>query len=166
MRALITKTAGEPAVGATGLAAKAVDETTAVDLNTVWVRDDYELLLPTGLALTVGTSCIPLMFAARRRAERALAPATIGTMTGVLFSFTPVAITVVDALRDGLFQAANSSADDAIRRVSKVNKLGRCPASAGQSQPWSPSQFSPAAPGGRLRSTGGWAGSRPRPPSS
>lgn len=127
--AWIAKSAGELAASAADLAAKAVNETTAIDLNAGWFRDNYELLLPIGLALTVGTFCIQLMLAAWRRDERALAQAAIGTMTGVLFSFcavafTSVAITVVDALSDGLFQAANSSVDDAIRRVVKVNELG------------------------------------------
>ncbi|MFI5752691.1 ATP-binding protein [Streptomyces sp. NPDC051644] len=127
--AWIAKSAGELAASAADLAAKAVNETTAIDLNAGWFRDNYELLLPIGLALTVGTFCIQLMSAAWRRDERALAQAAIGTMTGVLFSFcavafTSVAITVVDALSDGLFQAANSSVDDAIRRIIKVNNLG------------------------------------------
>ncbi|MEI5521194.1 ATP-binding protein [Streptomyces brasiliscabiei] len=127
--AWIAKSLGELAASAADLAARAVNETTAIDLNAGWFRDNYELLLPIGLALTVGTFCIQLMLAAWRRDERALAQAAIGTMTGVLFSFcavafTSVAITVVDALSDGLFQAANSSVDDAIRRVIKVNQLG------------------------------------------
>ncbi|MEU6815538.1 ATP-binding protein [Streptomyces sp. NPDC046860] len=127
--AWIAKSAGELAASAADLAAKAVNETTAIDLNAGWFRDNYELLLPIGLALTVGTFCIQLMFAAWRWDKRALAQAAIGTMTGVLFSFcavafTSVAITVVDALSDGLFQAANSSVDDAIRRVIRVNELG------------------------------------------
>ncbi|MFB7109179.1 ATP-binding protein [Streptomyces sp. NPDC056291] len=127
--AWIAKSAGELAASAADLAAKAVNETTAIDLNAGWFRDNYALLLPIGLALTVGTFCIQLMLAAWRRDERALAQAAIGTMTGVLFSFcavafTSVAVTVVDALSDGLFQAANSSVDDAIRRVIKVNELG------------------------------------------
>jgi hypothetical protein len=127
--AWIAKSAGELAASAADLASKAVNETTAIDLNAGWFRDNYELLLPIGLALTVGTFCIQLMFAAWRRDERALAQAAIGTMTGVLFSFcaiafTSVAITVVDALSDGLFQTANSSVDDAIRRVIQVNQIG------------------------------------------
>lgn len=127
--AWIAKSMGELAVSAADLAAKAVNETTAIDLNAGWFRDNYELLLPIGLALTVGIFCIQLMTAAWRRDERALAQAAFGTMTGVLFSFsaiafTTVAITVVDALSDGLFQAANTSVDDAIRRVVKVNQLG------------------------------------------
>ncbi|MFI6948201.1 ATP-binding protein [Streptomyces sp. NPDC050422] len=127
--AWIAKSMGELASTAADLAAKAVNGTTAIDLNAGWFRDNYELLLPIGLALTVGTFCIQLMSAAWRRDERALAQAAIGTMTGVLFSFcavafTSVAITVVDALSDGLFKAANSSIDDAVRRVVKVTELG------------------------------------------
>ncbi len=127
--AWIAKSAGELAASAADLAAKAVDQTTAIDLNAGWFRDNYELLLPIGLALTVGIFCIQLMTAAWRRDERALARAAFGTMTGVLFSFsaiafTTVAITVVDALSDGLFQAANTSVEDAIRRVVKVDQLG------------------------------------------
>ncbi|MGX5393496.1 SCO6881 family protein [Streptomyces anulatus] len=127
--AWIAKSAGELASSAADLAAKAVNRTTAIDLNAGWFRDNYELLLPIGLALTVGIFCIQLMTAAWRRDERALAKAAFGTMTGVLFSFsaiafTTVAITVVDALSDGLFKAANTSIDDAIRRVIKVDQMG------------------------------------------
>lgn len=127
--AWVAKSMGELASAAADLAAKAVNGTTAIDLNAGWFRDNYELLLPIGLALTVGTFCIQLISAAWRRDERALAQAAIGTMTGVLFSFcavafTSVAITVVDALSDGLFKAANSSIDDAVRRVVKVTELG------------------------------------------
>ncbi|MFF8577247.1 ATP-binding protein [Streptomyces albidoflavus] len=127
--AWIAKSAGELAASAADLAARAVNKTTAIDLNAGWFRDNYELLLPIGLALTVGIFCIQLMFAAWRRDERALAQAALGTAAGVLFSFsaiafTTVAITVVDALSDGLFQAANTSINDAIRRVVKVDQLG------------------------------------------
>ncbi|MFH9734408.1 ATP-binding protein [Streptomyces sp. NPDC017260] len=127
--AWIAKSAGELAASAADLAAEAVNKTTAIDLNAGWFRDNYELLLPIGLALTVGIFCIQLMTAAWRRDERALAKAAFGTMTGVLFSFsaiafTTVAITVVDALSDGLFQAANTSINDAIRRVVKVDQFG------------------------------------------
>jgi hypothetical protein len=125
----LAKSAGDLAASAADLAAKAVNETTAIDLNAPWFRSNYELLLPIGLVLTVGTFCLQLMFAAWRRDERALAQAAIGTMVGVLFSFcaiafTSVAITVVDVLSDGLFQAADTSIDDAIRRVVEVNELG------------------------------------------
>lgn len=127
--AWLAKSAGDLAASAADLAARAVNETTAIDLNAPWFRSNYELLLPIGLTLTVGTFCLQLMFAAWRRDERALAQAAIGTMVGVLFSFcavafTSVAITVVDALSDGLFQAADTSIDDAIRRVVEVNELG------------------------------------------
>ncbi|MGV9318179.1 SCO6881 family protein [Streptomyces sp. NPDC003660] len=127
--AWIAKSAGELAASAADLATKAVDKTTAIDLNAGWFRDNYELLLPIGLALTVGIFCIQLMTAAWRRDERALAQAAFGTMIGVLFSFsaiafTSVAITVVDALSDGLFAAADTSVDDAIRRLIRVNELG------------------------------------------
>ncbi|MFE7124895.1 ATP-binding protein [Streptomyces sp. NPDC057617] len=127
--AWIAKSMGEVAATAADLAANAVNTTTAIDLNASWFRANYELLLPIGLAITVGTFCLQLVAAAWRRDERALAQAAIGTMTGVLFSFcaiafTTVALTVVDALSAGLFQAANSSVDDAIRRVISVNELG------------------------------------------
>ncbi|MFB7666911.1 ATP-binding protein [Kitasatospora sp. NPDC056138] len=127
--AWIAKSMGELASSAADLASKAVDATTGIDLNAGWFRDNYQLLLPIGLALTVGTFCLQLILAAWRRDERALAQAAWGTMTGVLFSFsaisfTTVAITVVDALSAGLFQAANTSVDDAVRRIVKVSELG------------------------------------------
>src|SRR5207245_73099 len=81
--AWLAKSAGDLAASAADLAARAVNETTAIDLNTPWFRDNYELLLPIGLALTVGTFCLQLMSAAWRRDERALAQAAIGTMVGV-----------------------------------------------------------------------------------
>ncbi len=127
--AWIAKSAGELAASAADLAADAVDATTAIDLDASWFRSNYELLLPIGLALTVGFFCIALVCAAWRRDERALAQAAVGTMTGILFSFcavafTSVAVTVVDALSDGLFQAANTSVSDAIRRIISVQQLG------------------------------------------
>ncbi|MGW5017102.1 SCO6881 family protein [Streptomyces cacaoi] len=127
--AWIAKSMGEMAQSAAGLAAKAVDKTTAVDLNAEWFRHNYELILPIGLVLTVGTFCLQLTRAAWRRDERALAQAAFGTMVGVLFAFaaiacTTVALTVVDALSAGLFQAAGTSLSDAVRRVIKVNQLG------------------------------------------
>ncbi|MER7987699.1 hypothetical protein ABTY53_19260 [Streptomyces noursei] len=45
-------------------------------------------------------------------------------MVGAFFAFATIAITVVDALSAGLFKAADSSVDDAVRRMIKVNKLG------------------------------------------
>ncbi|MFI2263755.1 SCO6881 family protein [Streptomyces tubercidicus] len=127
--AWIAKSMGEVAQSAADLASKAVDKTTAIDLNAEWFRNNYELLLPIGLILTVGTFCLQLTRAAWRRDERALAQAAFGTMVGVFFAFaaiacTTVAITVVDALSAGLFKAANSSVDDAVRRMIKVNELG------------------------------------------
>lgn len=127
--AWMAKSMGELAASAADLAVKAVDSTTRVDLNAAWFRDNYELLLPIGLVLTVGTFVLQLTRAAWRRDERALAQAAIGTMTGVFFAFsaialTTVALTVVDALSAGLFKAANSSVDDAIRRVVKVSHYG------------------------------------------
>ncbi|MGW5200412.1 SCO6881 family protein [Streptomyces spiralis] len=127
--AWIAKSMGEMAQAAAGLASKAVDRTTAIDLNAEWFRSNYELILPIGLILTVGTFCLQLTRAAWRRDERALAQAVYGTVAGVLFAFaaiacTTVAITVVDALSAGLFKAANTSVDDAIRRIIEVNELG------------------------------------------
>ncbi|MFG3253322.1 ATP-binding protein [Streptomyces sp. NPDC048172] len=127
--AWIAKSMGEIAQSAADLATRAVDKTTAVDLNAAWFRENYELILPIGLVLTVGTFCLQLTRAAWRRDERALAQAAFGTMIGVFFAFaaiacTTVALTMVDALSAGLFKAANTSVDDAIRRVIKVNELG------------------------------------------
>ncbi|MCD2468700.1 ATP-binding protein [Streptomyces sp. MBT42] len=127
--AWIAKSMGEMAQAAADLASKAVDKTTAVDLDAEWFRSNYELILPIGLILTVGTFCLQLTRAAWRRDERALAQAVYGTVAGVFFGFaaiacTTVAITVVDALSAGLFKAANSSVDDAVRRMIKVNELG------------------------------------------
>ncbi|MFD7737655.1 hypothetical protein [Streptomyces sp. MJM8645] len=127
--AWIAKSMGELAASAVDLCAKAVDETTAIDLSAPWFRDNYQLILPIGLILTVGTFCAQLILAAWRRDERALAKAAWGTMTGVLFafgaiSFTAVAVTVVDALSAGLFQAAHTSVADAVRRMIKVSQFG------------------------------------------
>jgi len=126
----IAKSTSELAASAADLAAKAVATTTRVDLNASWFRDNYELVLPIGLVLTVGTFILQLIRAAWRRDERALAQAVFGTMTGVFFAFgaiacTSVALTVVDALSAGLFKAAHSSVSDAIRRVIKVSLYGR-----------------------------------------
>ncbi|WP_026328409.1 SCO6881 family protein [Streptomyces sulphureus] len=127
--AWIAKSMGEVAQSAANLASKGVDKTTSVDLNAAWFRDNYELVLPIGLVLTVGTFCLQLTRAAWRRDERAVAQAVFGTAIGVLFAFaaiacTTVALTVVDVLSAGLFQAAGSSIEDAIRRVIKVNQIG------------------------------------------
>ena len=127
--AWIAESMGDMAASGADLAAKGVNATTTIDLNAGWFRSNYELILPIGLVLTVGTFCLQLILAAWRRDERALAQAAVGTMTGVLFSFcaisfTAVAVTVVDALSNGLFQAANTSVGDAVRRIIKVNELG------------------------------------------
>ena len=127
--AWIAESMGDLASSGADLAAKAVNATTTIDLNASWFRSNYELVLPIGLVLTVGTFCLQLILAAWRRDERALAQAAVGTMTGVLFSFcavsfTAVAVTVVDALSNGLFQAANTSVGDAVRRIIKVSELG------------------------------------------
>ncbi|WP_405889818.1 ATP-binding protein [Streptomyces sp. NBC_00133] len=125
----IAKSSGELAAAAADLAAKAVNATTTVDLNAGWFRDNYELLLPIGLVVLVATFCAQLIRAAIKRDGQALTQAFTGTAMGVLFSFsaialTTVAIEVVDALSDGLFKAANSSVDDAVRRIVKVSQIG------------------------------------------
>ncbi|MFD7735355.1 ATP-binding protein [Kitasatospora phosalacinea] len=127
--AWIAKSMGELASSAVDLASRAVDETTAINLNAPWFRANYELVMVIGLILTVGTFCAQLVLAAWRRDERALAQAAWGTMTGVLFSFgaisfTAVAVTVVDSVSAGLFKAAGTSIDDAVRRLIKVSELG------------------------------------------
>jgi hypothetical protein len=127
--AWIAKSMGELAATAADLASQGVDATTAIDLDATWFRENYELVLPIGLILTVGTFCLQLMLAAWRRDERALAQAVTGTITGVLFSFcavsfTSVAVTVTDALSDGLFAAADTSISGTVRRLVKVSDLG------------------------------------------
>ncbi|MDX6350557.1 MAG: hypothetical protein QOF84_5347 [Streptomyces sp.] len=128
--AWIAKSTGELAASAADLAAKAVNATTAVDLNASWFRDNYELLLPIGLVLTVGTFCLALIRAAWRRDSESLFGAVKGTVAGVFFAFTAiafttVALTVVDALSDGLFTVAHSSVSDAVRRTVLVTQYGR-----------------------------------------
>ncbi|MFI1890238.1 SCO6881 family protein [Streptomyces jumonjinensis] len=125
----IAKSAGELAAAAAELAADAVNVTTAVDLNAGWFRDNYELLLPIGLVVLVGTFCAQLVRAAMKRDGQALSQAFTGTASGVLFAFvaiavTTVAIEVVDALSDGLFKAANTSVEDSVRRMVKVSQIG------------------------------------------
>ncbi|WP_228030922.1 SCO6881 family protein, partial [Streptomyces phyllanthi] len=125
----IAKSTGELAAAAADLAAEAVDTTTRVDLNAGWFRDNYELVLPIGLVVIVGTFCLQLVRAAFKRDGQALAQAFTGTMIGVLFAFsaialTTVAIEVVDALSAGLFKAANSSISDAVRRMVRVSQIG------------------------------------------
>ncbi|KMS66592.1 ATP-binding protein [Streptomyces viridochromogenes] len=124
----MAKSAGELAAAAADLAAKAVNATTRVDLNAGWFRDNYEMLLPIGLIILVGTFCAQLVRAAVKRDGQALSQAFTGTMSGVLFAFcaialTTVAIEVVDALSDGLFKASHLSIESAVRRIVKVSQL-------------------------------------------
>ncbi|MFL0025942.1 ATP-binding protein [Streptomyces sp. NBUL23] len=125
----MAKSTGELAAAAADLAAKAVDGTTKVDLRAGWFVDNYEMLLPIGLIILVGTFCAQLIRAAAKRDGQALAQAFTGTMSGVLFAFcaialTTVAIEVVDALSDGLFAASNLSIESAVRRMAKVGQIG------------------------------------------
>ncbi|MFF4529467.1 ATP-binding protein [Streptomyces sp. NPDC001407] len=127
--AWIAKSVGELAASAADLAAKAVDTTTKVDLNAGWFRDNYELILPIALLVIVGTFCLQLIRAAWKRDGQALAQAFSGTLVGVMFAFgaiafTTVALTVVDALSDGLFKAGHSSISDSVRRMIKVSQYG------------------------------------------
>ncbi|MFD3415272.1 ATP-binding protein [Streptomyces cyaneofuscatus] len=124
----MAKSAGELASAAADLAAEAVDSTTKVDLNAAWFVDNYEMLLPLGLVLLVGTFCAQLVRAAVRRDGQALTQAFTGTASGVLFAFcaiafTTVAVEVVDAISDGLFKTANLSIESAVRRVVRVNQI-------------------------------------------
>nr|WP_185930493.1 ATP-binding protein [Streptomyces sp. WAC05458] len=124
----MAKSAGELAAAAADLAAEAVN-TTKVDLNAGWFRDNYEMLLPLGLVLLVATFCAQLVRAAIRRDGQALTQAFTGTASGVLFAFcaialTTVAIEVVDAVSDGLFKAAHLNIESAVRRVVKVSQIG------------------------------------------
>ncbi|MGW3009618.1 SCO6881 family protein [Streptomyces sp. NPDC001219] len=125
----LAKSSGELAATAADLAAKAVNATTKVDLNAGWFRDNYEVLLPIGLIILVGTFCAQLVRAAVKRDGQALTQAFTGTMSGVLFAFcaiamTTVAIEVVDALSDGLFAASHLSVETAVRRIVKVSQIG------------------------------------------
>lgn len=124
----MAKSAGELAAAAADLAAKAVNTTTRVDLNAAWFRDNYQMLLPIGLTILVGTFCAQLIRAAVRRDGQALTQAVTGTVSGVLFVFcaislTTVAIEVTDALSDGLFQTSHLSIASAVRRIIKVSQI-------------------------------------------
>ncbi|WP_019070583.1 SCO6881 family protein [Streptomyces hokutonensis] len=124
----MAKSAGELAAAAGDLAAEAVDTTTKVDLNARWFVDNYEMLLPLGLTLLVATFCAQLVRAAVRRDGQALTQAFTGTASGVLFAFcaiafTTIAVDVVDAVSDGLFQAAHLDIESAVRRIVKVNQI-------------------------------------------
>ncbi len=124
----MAKSAGELAAAAADLAARAVNTTTRVDLNAAWFRDNYQMLLPIGLIVLVGTFCAQLVRAAVRRDGQALTQAVTGTASGVLFVFcaislTTVAIEVTDALSDGLFRASHLSIASAVRRIVKVSQI-------------------------------------------
>ncbi|MFC7908286.1 SCO6881 family protein [Streptomyces nigra] len=124
----MAKSAGELAAAAADLAAKAVDATTKVDLNAGWFRDNYEMLLPIGLVILVGTFCAQLIRAAVKRDGQALSQAFTGTASGVIFAFaaialTTVAIEVVDALSASLFKASHLSIESAVRRIVKVSQI-------------------------------------------
>ncbi|MFI1013092.1 ATP-binding protein [Streptomyces sp. NPDC020965] len=125
----MAKSTGELAAAAADLAADAVNATTNIDLNAAWFRDNYETLLPIGLIVLVATFSAQLIRAAMKRDGQALAQAFTGTASGVIFAFaaialTTVAIEVVDALSDGLFRAAGTSIEDAVRRTVKVGQIG------------------------------------------
>ncbi|GAA4947573.1 hypothetical protein GCM10023205_04400 [Yinghuangia aomiensis] len=127
--AWIAKSMGELAASSADLAARAVDTTTAVDLNASWFRSNYELLLPIGLILIVATFCAQLTRAAIRRDEQALSQAVAGTVVGVMFqfgaiAFTSVALTVVDALSAGVFAASGTNIEAAVRRIVQVSAFG------------------------------------------
>ncbi|MFD5320040.1 ATP-binding protein [Streptomyces sp. NPDC127098] len=127
--AWIATSMGDMAVSAADLAASAVDATTAVDLDARWFRDNYELLLPIGLVTTVGAFCLHLVYAAWRHDGSAMRRALTGTISGILFAFvviplTMLALGIVDALSAGLFEAAGTSLSDTVRRVVDVALLG------------------------------------------
>ncbi|MFE2722813.1 conjugal transfer protein TrbL family protein [Kitasatospora sp. NPDC059327] len=125
----VAKSAGDLAKSAVDLASRAVDKTTSVDLGAEWFRTNYATILPIALVMLVMTFILQLIRAAWRRDGQALGQAVTGTVSATLFamtaiSFTGVALVVVDALSRGLFQIANSSMDDAVRRLVKVSMIG------------------------------------------
>ncbi|GAA2092140.1 ATP-binding protein [Kitasatospora saccharophila] len=110
------------------MASRAVDQTTSVDLSADWFRTNYALILPIALTMIVMTFTLQLVRAAWRRDGQALGQAVTGTVSSVFFAmcaitFTSVAIAVVEALSRGLFTIANSSMDDAVRRLVKVSMI-------------------------------------------
>ncbi|MFC9327932.1 conjugal transfer protein TrbL family protein [Kitasatospora sp. NPDC057015] len=124
----IAKSAGDLAKSAVDMASRAVDQTTAVDLNAGWFRTNYSIVLPIALVMIVMTFIFALVRAAWRRDGQALAQAVTSTVSSVFFAmtaitFTGVAVTVVEALSRGLFEVANSSMDDAVRRLVKVSMI-------------------------------------------
>nr|BEK67571.1 hypothetical protein KPHV_47980 [Kitasatospora purpeofusca] len=75
------------------------------------------------------TFILQLVRAAWRRDGQALTQAVTGTVSATIFAmtaitFTGVSLVIVDALSRGLFQIANSSMDDAVRRLVKVSMIG------------------------------------------
>ncbi|MEU3568774.1 type IV secretion system protein [Kitasatospora sp. NPDC036755] len=79
--------------------------------------------------MIVMTFIFQLIRAAWRRDGQALGQAVTGTVSATLFAmtaitFTGVSLVIVDALSRGLFQIANSSMDDAVRRLVKVSMIG------------------------------------------
>ncbi|WP_129287513.1 ATP-binding protein [Streptomyces sp. GZWMJZ-114] len=124
----IAASAGELATTCANLASRAVDSTTAVDLSAGWFRDNYETVLPIALVIMVATFCAQLVRAALRRDGQALTQALTGTVGGILFAFTAIALTtialdVVDALSAGLFKSAGLNISSAVRRLVKVDEL-------------------------------------------
>ncbi|MET8623745.1 type IV secretion system protein [Kitasatospora sp. NPDC004669] len=124
----IAKSCGDLAQSAVDLASRAVDTTTAIDLNAAWFRSNYAVVLAIALVMLIMTFCFQLGRAAWRRDGQALGQAVTGTISGLFFSFTAiaftgVAVTVVDALSKGLFQIANSSVNDAVRRIVKISLI-------------------------------------------
>ncbi|MER7701645.1 conjugal transfer protein TrbL family protein [Kitasatospora sp. NPDC097605] len=124
----IAKSAGDLAKSAVDLASRAVDKTTSIDLGADWFRSNYALILPIALTMLVMTFTFQLIRAAWRRDGQALGQAVTATISSTLFAvtaitFTGVAIAVVDALSRGLFTVANSSMDDAVRRLVRVSMI-------------------------------------------
>ncbi|MGW2397073.1 SCO6881 family protein [Kitasatospora sp. NPDC001664] len=125
----VAKSAGDLAKSAVDLASRAVDKTTSVDLGAEWFRTNYATILPIALVMLVMTFILQLVRAAWRRDGQALTQAVTGTVAATIFAmtaitFTGVSLVVVDALSRGLFQIANSSMDDAVRRLVKVSMIG------------------------------------------
>ncbi|WP_435872061.1 SCO6881 family protein [Kitasatospora griseola] len=124
----IAQSCGDLAKSAVDMASRAVDTTTAVDLSADWFRANYALILPIALTMIVMTFTLQLVRAAWRRNGQALGQAVTGTVSSIFFAmcaitFTSVAIAVVEALSRGLFTIANSSMDDAVRRLVKVSMI-------------------------------------------
>ncbi|MFJ9446769.1 conjugal transfer protein TrbL family protein [Kitasatospora sp. NPDC101235] len=124
----IAKSCGDLAKSAVDLASRAVDKTTSIDLGASWFRDNYALILPIALVMLTMTFMFQLVRAAWRRDGQALGQAVTATAGSALFAttaitFTGVALATVDALSRGLFTIANSSMDDAVRRIVRVSMI-------------------------------------------